>query len=83
MAHASPKLDPREEHFLIPSGHAGLNVFLRLLPAPSPPADGRATWASRRRVGTGRCRERSWYERAQVAKCRTCDGPSSLLARWG
>jgi pimeloyl-ACP methyl ester carboxylesterase len=29
----APKLDPREEHFHIPSPHEGLSLFLRLLPA--------------------------------------------------
>jgi pimeloyl-ACP methyl ester carboxylesterase len=28
-----PKLDPREQHFRIPGPHAGLNLFLRYLPA--------------------------------------------------
>jgi pimeloyl-ACP methyl ester carboxylesterase len=32
-----PKLDPREQHFRIPSQHAGLSLFLRYLP-PSAPA---------------------------------------------
>jgi len=27
------KLDPREEHFRIPSPHGGLSLFLRYLPA--------------------------------------------------
>jgi pimeloyl-ACP methyl ester carboxylesterase len=30
----APKLDPRETHALIPSPHAGLNLFLRYLPPP-------------------------------------------------
>jgi pimeloyl-ACP methyl ester carboxylesterase len=34
-----PKLDPREEHFLIPGPHPGLQLFMRCLPAARP-ADG-------------------------------------------
>src|ERR1700685_1750587 len=31
-----PKLDPREQHFRIPSQHTGLSLFLRYLPPPAP-----------------------------------------------
>lgn len=38
-AHALPKLDPQEEHYRIPSPHAGLWLFLRRLPgSPTPGA---------------------------------------------
>ena len=37
----SPKLDPREQHFRVPSPHPGLSLFLRYLPPPSRAAAGR------------------------------------------
>lgn len=38
---AAPKLDPREEHFRIPSHHDGLSLFLRYLPSGGAAAGGR------------------------------------------